>query len=119
MPGRLMSYVYRARPDTLSGPSRRLIGVESSVGLSGQEYLATHHPHHRLGFHRRFHHSDERAAAADVAVELALRLFDGGVRIFLHEGDRRDDEAGSAEAAHQRVDVAESLLHRMQRAAGR
>src|SRR5262245_3701580 len=109
-----MSYVYFARPETLSGPSSRLTGVDRSVGFSGQEYLATGASHHGLRFHRGFEHAHERAAAADIAVELAPRLLDGRVRVFLEQRDGGDDEARRAEAAHQRVDVAEGLLHRVQ-----
>jgi hypothetical protein len=93
--------------------------VESSVGFSGHEYFATRASHHRLCLHRGFHDADERAAAADVAVELLRRLLARRVRIFLEERDGGDDEAGRAEAAHQRIDVAEGALHRMQRVAVR
>ena len=45
---------------------------------------------------------DERAAAADVAVEALLRICSGvGVRMLLEQRDGRHDEARRAEAAHQ------------------
>ncbi len=67
-------------------------------------------------FHARngFEDARERAAAADVAVEALLDLFGRRVRMLLEQADARHDEARRAEAAHQRVLVAERLLHRMQ-----
>src|SRR2546421_12367385 len=129
MPGRLMSYVYRARPATLSGPSSRFTAVPRTAGFSGHKYLSgmrsagggcwprppppcgfsllrTSHPP-RL--HRRFHDSCKCAAAADVAVEAFSRLFGGGVGMLLEKRDGGHHEARRAEAAHQRVDVAEGL----------
>src|SRR5436190_1007386 len=122
MPGRLMSYVYLARPATLSGPSSRLTAVPSTAGFSGHKYLSgtrsaggcwprppppcgfsllrTSHPP-RL--HRRFHDSCECAAAADVAVEALSRLFGGGVRMLLEKRDRRHHEAWRADAARPAV----------------
>src|SRR5262245_19045027 len=195
MPGRVTSKVYFARPLTLSGPSRRLTRVPTTVfGVDGQLYfgstggccgapprpappcggcpwlteglrpsdsptrslarrsagalrsrgslatarslgLATRHllAQIRTGVQRvgqfalrralstagaqachRFEHTRERAAAADVAVETLLDLLGSRVRIFLEEADARHDEARRAEAAHQRVLVAERLLHRME-----
>src|SRR4051812_49679453 len=84
-----------------------------SAGVSGHEYLPMNHP--RL--QRRFHDPHERAAAADVAVESLCDLLACRVRLFLEERHRGDDKAWRAEAAHQGVDVAEGLLHRMQRVA--
>src|SRR5438093_9205784 len=135
MPGRLMSYVYRARPATLSGPSSRFTAVPRTAGFSGHKYLSgmrsaggccwprppppcgfsllrTSHP---PCLHRRFHDSCERAAAADVAVEALSRLLRGRIRMPLEQRDGGHYEAWRAEAAHQRVDVAEGLLYRVQR----
>src|SRR5437588_10437834 len=137
MPGRLMSYVYLARPATLSGPSSRLTAVPSTAGFSGHKYLSgtrsaggccwprppppcgfsllrTSHPP-RL--HRRFHDSRECAAPADVAVEALAGLLGGRVRMLLEKRNGRHHEAGRSQAAHHRVDVAEGLLHRMERSA--
>src|SRR5215204_6168843 len=162
MPGRLMSNVYFARPLTLSGPSRRLTRLPTTVlGVEGQLYFgstggacgapprpppcccpcggaprpppcggccggccggtcgawgvsATADPlHARHGFEDAV----ERSAAADVAVEPFLDLLGRCVRVFFEQAHARHDEAGRAEAAHQRVLVAERLLHRMQLAA--
>src|SRR6185369_10127431 len=86
-----MSKLYFARPDTLSGPSRRLTRVLRTAGFSGQAYffafavgpggagcgapgccaLATGHPFHA---DRCFHDPSERATAADVAIETGLDL---------------------------------------------
>src|SRR5207253_4869982 len=132
MPGRLMSNVYFARPVTLSGPSSRLTGVPITAGFAGQRYFSgafggggccsprpwklsgTGHPLH---LHVRLEDAREGAAAADVAVETFLDLIDRRVRVFLVQRDRRHDEARRAEAAHERIDVAERLLDRMQRGA--
>src|SRR5215831_5816253 len=137
-----MSNVYFARPVTLSGPSRRLTDVPMIAGFPGHAYfftssglavdpvgaggcwrpappprcLATGHP---LCAHRRFFDADERSAAADVAVEPLVHLLFGRSRIFLEKRDGRHDETWRAEPAHQRIDVAERLLDRMQRVAGR
>src|SRR5580765_2071705 len=136
-----MSNVYFARPVTFSGPSSRITEVPRMAGFSGHAYFLTSSGlpagatgacgrpaappprclatgHHLCG-HRRFFDADERPAAADVAVESPADLFFGRPRIFFEKGDGRHDEARRAEAAHQRVDVAEGLLHRMQRVAGR
>src|SRR5438552_6979469 len=129
MPGRAMSYEYLARPVTLSGPSSRLMDVPISTGFSGHLYLsgtrgagaagpggfcalATSHP---LGFHRRLQNSDEGAAAADVAVEPLLGLFDRWIGGPLEQRHGRHDESRCAEPAHEAVRVAEGLLHRVQR----
>src|SRR5437868_8476384 len=138
-----MSKLYFARPVTLSGPSRRFTRVLSTAGLLGHAYLfaladgpaaagggaprpscalATGHPQSErvrreplaAGHHRRFLDADERAAAADVAVETLLDLLDGRLRIFFEQRNGRHHEARRAEAAHQRVAIAERLLHRMQ-----
>src|SRR4051794_10796906 len=130
MPGRLMSKVYLARPLTLSGPSNRLTRVPTTVGVvAGQLYLAstgggggpprpppccasaTLHPLHTGD---RFEDAVERAAAADVAVEALFDLLGRRVGVFLEEADAGHDEARRAEAAHQRVLVAEGLLHGVQ-----
>src|SRR5262249_28968939 len=74
---------------------------------------------HHLCRHRRFLDADERSAAADVAVEPLVHLLFGRSRILLEEGNGRHDETWRAEPAHQRIDVAERLLDRMQRVAGR
>src|SRR4051812_24184915 len=97
IPGRLMSKLYRARPVTLSGPSRRFTRVLSTAGFAGHAYffafavgpggagagaggfcaLATSHPPRCSPARRRergLHDSDEGAAAADVAVEALLDL---------------------------------------------
>src|SRR4051812_22949459 len=137
IPGRLMSKLYLARPVTLSGPSRRLTRVLSTAGFAGHAYffalavgpvgagggagfcaLATGHPP-RCGRaacrrERRLHDADERAAAADVAVERALHLVGRRLRRLLDERDGRHHEARRAEAAHQRVAIAERLLHGVQ-----
>src|SRR3954470_12039157 len=132
IPGRLMSKLYLARPVTLSGPSRRLTRVLSTAGFAGHAYffafavgpvaagggagfcaLATGHPQSKRArrqplvarAERGFLDADERAAAADVAVESLLDLFDGRLRHFLEQRDRRHHEARRAEAAHQRVAV--------------
>src|SRR5262249_32754670 len=98
IPGRLTSKVYFARPLTLSGPSRRLTRVPTTVlGVDGQLYfgstggccgapprpppccaggwgacgvLATRHPlASRRDTRHRFEHAREGPARADVAVE--------------------------------------------------
>src|SRR5436190_7666548 len=136
-----MSKLYFALPVTLSGPSRRFTRVLSTAGLSGHAYffafavgpgaagggaprpscaLATGHPQRvrreplAARGHRGFLDADERAAAADVAVESLLDLFNGRFRMLLEQRDGRHHEARRAEAAHQRVAIAERLLHRMQ-----
>src|SRR5947207_12911349 len=138
MPGRLISKLYFARPVTLSGPSRRLTRVLSTAGFAGHAYffafavgpggagagaggfcaLATGHlPRCRRAAccrERSLHDSHEGAAAADVAVESLLHLIDCRLRMFLDERDGGHHEAGGAEAAHQRVAVAERLLHRVE-----
>src|SRR5438445_182057 len=123
MPGRLMSKLYLARPVTLSGPSRRLTRVLSTAGLAGHAYffalavgpgatgggaprpscaLATGHPH-GVGREltacrqRRFLDAHERAAAADVAVEALLDLFERRLRSFFEQRHRRHHEARRAE----------------------
>src|SRR2546426_9151785 len=126
MLGRLLSNVYLARPVTLSGPSRRLTDVPRTEGLAGHAHflarslmgcsagfcgLATRHP---PCFHRRFEDTHERAAAADITVEPLTNLLGRGVRIFLQQADCRHDETRRAEAAHQRIRIAECLLYRMQ-----
>src|SRR5215471_2636987 len=150
--GRDTSNVYFARPLTLSGPSRRLTRVPTTVrGVAGQLYfgstggcggapprppppcggcpcggcarslrLATRHPLGAVRRHTRHRFVDarERPAAADVAVESLLDLLGRRVGVFLEQADARHDEARRAEAAHQRVLVAERLLHGMQLAAG-
>src|SRR4029079_194231 len=137
-----MSHVYFARPGTLSGPSRRLTDVPMIAGFSGQAYFFTSSglvpeaagaggcwrpappprclaTGHHLCCHRRFFDADERSAAADVAVQPLVHLLFGRSRVLFEERDSGHDEAGRAEAAHQRVDIAEGLLDRMQRVAGR
>src|SRR5438552_358765 len=136
MPGRLMSKLYFALPVTLSGPSRRLTRVLSTAGFDGHAYffafalgpgaagggagfcaLATSHPPRRelaACSHRGFHNPHEGAAAADVAVEPLLDLFRRRLRMLFDERDGRHHEARRAEAAHQRVAIAEGLLHRME-----
>src|SRR5580765_1759035 len=134
MPGRLISKLYLARPDTLSGPSRRLTRVLRTAGFSGHAYffafavgpggagggapgccaLATSHPLH-VG--RCFHDSSKCPAAADVAVETRLDLRRRRVRVFFDERDGGHHETWRAEAAHQRVAIAERLLHRVERRA--
>src|SRR5665213_1392303 len=129
-----MAYVYFARPETFAGPSGRFTRVLISVGFSGHAYRlasasssglggvwpprpwnsATGHPLHRQ---RRFHDAHERAAAADVAVELVARLVARRVRIFFEQRHGRHHEAGCAEAAHQAVVIEKRLLHRVQRGA--
>src|SRR5262245_47124060 len=158
MPGRVTSKVYFARPLTLSGPSRRLTRVPTTVfGVDGQLYfgstggccgapprpcgvLATLHllaqelldkrvgpvaalqrralSAARAQARHRLEHAREGSAAADVAVEALLDLFRRRVRVLLEQTDAGHDEARRAEAAHQRVLVAERLLHRVQLAAG-
>src|SRR5207247_6393084 len=56
---------------------------------------------------------------ADVAVEAAAYLLGRRIGCPLEQRRRRDDEAGRAEAAHQRIDVAERLLDPIQRGAAR
>src|SRR5262245_1814378 len=138
MPGRLMSKLYFALPVTLSGPSRRFARVLSTTGLDGQAYffalavgpdgagggaprpscaLATGHPPRcqlTACGHRGFHDAHERAAAADVAVESFLHLFGRRLWMLLDQRDGGHHKARRAEAAHQRVAIAERLLHRMQ-----
>src|SRR5215467_13190001 len=136
MPGRLMSKLYLARPVTLSGPSSRLTRVLSTTGFSGHAYffafavgpvgagggapgccaLATSHPLHAG---RCFHDASERPAATDVAVEARFHLRGRRVGMLLNERDGRHHEPRCAEASHQRVAIAEGLLHRMKRAAVR
>src|SRR6476646_5072134 len=136
MPGRLMSKVYFARPVTLSGPSRRLTDVPMIAGFSGHAYFFTRsglavepagaggcwRPEppprclatgHHLCCHRRFFDTDERSAAADVAIQSPVHLLFGRPRIFFEERDGRHDEPRRAEAAHERVDIAEGLLDGM------
>src|SRR6476646_7362801 len=134
MPGRLMSNVYLARPLTLSGPSSRLTRVPTTAGFDDHwnrgsacgggvpprpppcgacGWLATLHPLHAR---HRLEDAVEGAAAADVAVEPLLDLLGGRIRMFLEQADARHDEARRAEAAHERVLLAEGRLHRMQRA---
>src|SRR6516225_8577743 len=125
MPGRVTSKVYFARPLTLSGPSSRLTRVPTTVlGVDVQLYfgstggacgapprppcrrLATRHP---LYARDCLEDARERAAAADVAVETFPDLFRRRIRMLLEQTHARHDEAGRAEAAHQRVLVAEGL----------
>ena len=73
---------------------------------------------HLLCFQCGFHDPDERAAAADVAVEPFADLLARRVGIFFQDRHRGDDEARRAEAAHQAVGVAERLLHRVHRPVG-
>src|SRR5215831_17750046 len=133
-----MSKLYFARPVTLSGPSSRLTRVLSTAGFDGQAYffafavgpeaagggaprpscaLATGHPPRRqltARSHRGFHDAHERAAATDVAVEALLHLLGRRLRMLLDQRDGGHHKARRAEAAHQRVAIAERLLHRMQ-----
>src|SRR5688572_12386550 len=131
-----MSKVYLARPVTFSGPSIRLTDVPSTVRAAGQAKcgsaawggacpprpppccgwfeLATAHPLHTGDC---FEDAVEGAAAADVAVEALPDLLWRGVGDLLEQADAGHDEAGRAEPAHQRVLVAERLLHRVQRVA--
>src|SRR5215471_17121841 len=115
-----MSYVYLARPETLSGPSSRFTEVPINTGFCGQAYFAGagsgwapppgcaaggaggrlpvisatgHLPCSRL--HGGFHDACERAAAADVAVKTPFRLLDGRVWMFLEERDRGHHETRS------------------------
>src|SRR5262245_60352799 len=81
-------------------------------------WLDTTHPLCGRG-HRRFHDPHEGAAPADVAVKTSGDLLARRIRIALEKRGRRNDEAWRAEAAHQRVDVAERLLNRMERVPGR
>ena len=87
--------------------------VPRTDGLAGQSNseLAT-----LYSFHTRNGLEDpgERATPADVAVEAFLNLFGRRVRILLKQSYARHDESRRAEAAHQRVLVAEGLLHGMQ-----
>src|SRR5689334_18265143 len=103
MPGRLTSKVYFARPDTLSGPSKRLTCVPMTAGFAGQLnfgsagggwfaaprppcagrfVLATADPLCALD---RFENSREGAAATDVAVETLSNLFVSRIRILFEE----------------------------------
>src|SRR4051812_23544756 len=135
MPGRLTSNVYLARPVTLSGPSSRLTDVPRTARSAGQlnlgsaggggacpprpppcAWLATLHP---LDARDGFEDARECTAPADVAVEPLLDLFGSGVRVLFKQPDARHHEARRAEAAHQRVLVAERRLDGMQRLAGR
>src|SRR5262252_4404154 len=132
-----MSKLYFARPVTLSGPSRRFTRVLSTAGFAGHAYffafsvgpaaagggaprpscaLATSHPPRRqlaARGHCGFHDAYEGAAAADVAVEPLLHLFRRRLRMLFEQRDRRHHEARRAEAAHQRIAIAERLLHRV------
>src|SRR5829696_2457941 len=137
MPGRMMSEVYFARPEALSGPSSRLIdlprrtrsptggqlrgGPEGGCcacccgcgcappagGVAGGCCWSA--TLHPLA-QRRFEDANVGPAAADVAVERALGLLGGRIRRFLEQCDRGGDEPRRAEAAHQPVLVAEGLL---------
>src|SRR3954452_10241021 len=129
MRGRAISKVYFARPVTLSGPSRRLTCVPKTAGLAGQansdsagedagaswsrksSRSATLAPFHTGN---GFEDTSKGAAPADVAIESFLDLFGCGVGMFLEQANARHDEARRAEAAHERVLVAEGLLHRVQ-----
>src|SRR4051812_4822506 len=129
MPGRAISKVYLARPVTLSGPSRRLTLVPRTEGLAGQansesagedagasrsrrsSKSATLSPFHTG---HGFEDASERAATADVAVETLLDLFRRGIGMLFQQTNARHDESRSAEPAHERVLVAEGLLHGMQ-----
>src|SRR5947207_9813391 len=124
-----MSNVYFARPVTLSGPSRRLTDEPTMVIFSGQFHfltrslilsgcpaggfcgLATGHPPY---FHGCFHDAWEGPTPADIAVQSFVHLLWRGVGILFEESDGCHDESGSAEAAHHRISIAESLLHWMQ-----
>src|SRR5205809_647820 len=142
MPGRLTSKVYFARPLTLSGPSSRFTCEPTTVaGVAGQLYLgstggtggrppcgacgaaaarsrslATLHP---FDAGDRLKNPVERATTADVAVEPFLDLIRRRVGIFLEQADAGHDEARRTEAAHQRILLAERLLHGMEPAVGR
>src|SRR4051812_25658352 len=138
MPGRLMSNVYLARPVTFSGPSSRVTGVPSTVLAEGQLYfgsaggcwgwpapppctrvafgLATGHPLHARD---RLEDARESPAPADVPVEPAPNLLRRWRRGLFEQRHTRHDEPGGAEAAHQRVLLAERLLHRVERGAAR
>src|SRR5579872_3668185 len=115
MRGRAMSNVYFARPVTLSGPSRRLTCVPRTVGLAGQlkgsVVLATLDSFHAGN---GFEDTWECAAPADVPVEPLSYLLGRRARMLLEQAYARHDEARRAEAAHERVLIAEGLLHRMQ-----
>src|SRR5215469_5148168 len=113
IPGRAISNVYFARPVTLSGPSRRLTRVPITDGLAGQLKFssATLHPFHAGN---GFENTGEGAAPADVAVETFPDLFLRRMRMLFEQADACHDETRSAEAAHQRVLIAECLLDRVQ-----
>src|SRR6478672_1996737 len=130
MPGRATSKVYLALPLTLSGPSSRVTRLPTTVGALDQLYfgstgcgggpprppcaLATLDPlHARHGLEDAV----ERAAAADVAVEPFLDLLGRRVGMFLEQADTGHDEPRGAEAAHQRILLAEGLLDRVERCA--
>src|SRR6478672_4629300 len=68
----------------------------------------------RANAHVRLEYAGERTAATDVSVELAERDVARRLRVLLVQGDRRHYESGRAEAAHERVFLAEGLLHGMQ-----
>src|SRR5262249_13107623 len=82
-------------------------------GLAGQLKFssATLHPFHTGN---RFENASESAASADIAVEPFPDLFFRRIRVLFEQADARHDEARRAEAAHQRVLVAECLLDRVQ-----
>src|SRR5262245_24113148 len=130
MPGRLMSKVYLARPVTLSGPSRRFTDVPRTDGFAGHAHFlasslmgcsagfcgsATRHP---LCLQCRLEDANERATAADVAVQAFTDLLRRGVRMFFQKPDGCHDKTRCAEAAHHRVRVAKRLLDGMQLVAG-
>src|SRR5262245_43653399 len=131
-----MSKVYFARPLTLFGPSIRLtwlLRIFGSCGGSGHAYffafsvgpcgccaagvcgfcgLAMGHLHAlAAGLERGLADAAERAASADVAVQLAIDLRDGRLRILLEQRHGGHHEPGRAEAAHHRVLIAERLLY--------
>src|SRR5438105_471237 len=125
-----MSYVYLALPCALMGPSIRLMDFPRSVrsagggqvragpagccaaaAFAGGCCLATGHP---LCCQRRFQHTHVGAAPADVAIECAARLLGRWVRMLFEQRDGCGDETRRAEAAHQRVLLAECLLHRVE-----
>src|SRR4051812_27615494 len=116
IPGRLMSYVYFARPDTFSGPSTRVRRFPRTADSSGagHGYFAccfgragaltsgtwSATGHSLLRVEHGLEHARVRAAPADVAVERGPGLVGRRVGVLLEQRDRRHHEPRRAEAAH-------------------
>src|ERR1700694_1483349 len=94
-PGRLRSYAYFARPETLKGPSMREMRLPIKLRLSASGHLYSGIVPSFCHLHHRCADTHIGSAPAEVAAQPGTQLFACGMRMVVEKSFASDEHARS------------------------